>query len=93
MRFRSRVVAVVSSVVLAMGGASLAVAPAASAVSIPSQCQFQWNEPRTATTISAVHLRTGPGTFYTSLGILARGTGFTHYSWPTPTAAAGRGGR
>lgn len=83
MRITSRAVAVTSALVMAIGGASLAVAPTASAA-IPSKCQWQWSEPHRATTTTAVNLRTGPGTGYTSLGILSKGTGFTHYCLAYP---------
>ncbi|MFI1701412.1 SH3 domain-containing protein [Streptomyces bobili] len=79
MRIAARVAALTSAVLLTAGGATLAVAPTASAISRPSQCQYVWNTPHTAKTTAVVNLRTGPRTSYTSIGILSKGTGFTHY--------------
>ncbi|MGW3390737.1 hypothetical protein [Streptomyces cinereoruber] len=78
MRLTSRLVAVVSAVVLTTGGAVLAAAPMAVAASIPSACQYQWSTPHNARTIVSVNLRTGPGTGYASVGILVKETAFTH---------------
>ncbi|MET7621304.1 SH3 domain-containing protein [Streptomyces sp. NPDC005408] len=78
----------VAAATLAMGAtASLAFAPTASAVSIPSKCSYQWNTPHKAKTTTSVNLRTGPSTSYTSLGILAKGTGFTHYCIAAPNGS------
>ncbi|MEV1040546.1 SH3 domain-containing protein [Streptomyces sp. NPDC050204] len=79
MRISSRFVALATAAVVAGSGATLAMAPAASAVSIPSKCAYQWNTPHRAKTTTAVNLRTGPSTSYTALGVLSKGTGFTHY--------------
>jgi len=84
MRLPSRLVAVVSAAVLTSGGAVLATAPTAAAASIPSACQYQWNTPHNARTTAGVNLRTGPSTGYTSLGILTKGTTFTHYCLAYP---------
>ncbi|MFK0179664.1 SH3 domain-containing protein [Streptomyces xanthochromogenes] len=84
MPIKSRAMALTSAVLIAAAGATLAAAPAASAVSIPSQCQYQWNEPRNARTTTDVNLRTGPSTSYTSIGLLTTGTGFTHYCLAYP---------
>lgn len=67
------------------GGGTLATAPMATAVTIPSKCQYQWNVPHNAKTTTAANLRTGPSTGHTSLGILAKGTGFTHYCLAYPS--------
>jgi len=101
MHIASRAAAVTSAVVIAVGGASLALAPAASAVSIPSTCQYQWNVEHKANTTTNVNLRTGPGTSYTSRGLLTKGTGFTHYclayphgtnwAWGKVTSGANKG--
>ncbi|SCF97326.1 SH3 domain-containing protein [Streptomyces sp. Ncost-T10-10d] len=70
-------VAVTAGLLLASGGTASAAPSAAAA--IPSACTYQWNEPRKAATTTAVNLRSGPSTSYTSLGLLSKGTGFTHY--------------
>ncbi|KNE83351.1 SH3 domain-containing protein [Streptomyces xinghaiensis] len=87
MRIASRAVAVASAALLAAGGATLTAAPSAAAVSIPSKCQYQWYNPHKAKTTTSVHLRTGPSTGYTSLGILSKGTKFTHYCVAYPNGS------
>ncbi|CAL9676920.1 hypothetical protein SUDANB105_07975 [Streptomyces sp. enrichment culture] len=101
MRLHSRVAAVASAAVLMAAGATLATAPTAAAVSIPSKCQYQWNTPHNAKTTTGVNLRTGPSISYTSLGLLTKGTGFTHYclaypngtnwAWGKVTSGANKG--
>ncbi|MGY3056123.1 uncharacterized protein YraI [Streptomyces sp. TE3672] len=100
MRLSSRIAAIVSAAVMA-GGVSIAAAPTAAAVTIPSACQYQWNNPHNAKATTSVNLRTGPSTGYTSLGILSKGTGFTHYciggpsntnwAWGKVTSGANKG--
>ncbi|MFF4699963.1 SH3 domain-containing protein [Streptomyces chattanoogensis] len=84
MRIAARVVALTSAVLLTAGGATLAVAPTASAVSMPSKCQYAWNDPHKAKTTAVVNLRTGPSRSYVSIGTLSKGTRFTHYCLAYP---------
>ncbi|MFF9221185.1 SH3 domain-containing protein [Streptomyces viridosporus] len=93
MRLPSRVAAVAGAVVLMAGGATLATAPTAAAVPTPSNCQYRWYTPHNAKTTAGVNLRTGPSTGYTSLGTLAKGTGFTHYCIAYPNGTNWRGAR
>ncbi|ATM24570.1 hypothetical protein SMD44_p10071 (plasmid) [Streptomyces alboflavus] len=79
MRTPARLVALTSAALLTTGGATLAVAPTASAVSMPSKCQYAWNTPHYAKTTAVVNLRTGPSTSYSSKGNLSKRTRFTHY--------------
>ncbi|MFE7275330.1 SH3 domain-containing protein [Streptomyces sp. NPDC057623] len=62
---------------LSVIGAGIAIAPTASAASLPKDCLevYQVNKKMT----EAVHLRKGPGKKYTSLGILSKGTRFINY--------------
>ena len=76
----------------ALFGGTLLAAPAASAVSVPSACTTEWAWPQKKVATTAVNLRTGPSTAYTSLGILSKGVHFTEYctrnaewSWGTVT--------
>ena len=63
-----------SALGLSVLGAGIATAPTASAVSQPKGCIPSSKIP--SKTTKAVNLRTGPGTKYKSLGILAKGTRF-----------------
>ncbi|WP_244190727.1 SH3 domain-containing protein [Streptomyces caeruleatus] len=60
---------------LSVLGAGIATAPTASAASLPKGCVPAYGVPNKAT--KAVNLRSGPGTKYTSLGILSKGTRYT----------------
>ncbi|WP_369171016.1 SH3 domain-containing protein [Streptomyces sp. R28] len=65
---------------LSVIGTGIATAPTASAASLPKSCTTEWTSPqKMEITNSAVHLRSGPGAKYTSLGILHYDTQFTEY--------------
>jgi len=71
MRTVARRVATGAATLALLTGGAVAMAPAASAVGY-SACTKYINAWGSTTT--SVHLRTGPSTGYTSLGILSRGT-------------------
>lgn len=68
--------AVAASTALLVGG-TVAMAPTASAASMPKACDYVWQVPDYMKTTTAVNLRKGPGTKYASRGILAKGVRFT----------------
>lgn len=76
MRIARRIAAAAASTAVILGGAVL-TAPTASAASLPSACNLIVTQTKEAAT--SVNLRSGPGTSYTSLGILSTGTDFTEY--------------
>ncbi|MDX3382707.1 SH3 domain-containing protein [Streptomyces niveiscabiei] len=76
MRIVRQIAATAAASAVILGGAFL-TAPAASAASLPSACNLVVTQTKEAST--SVNLRSGPGTSYTSLGILATGVGFTEY--------------
>ncbi|WP_235192948.1 SH3 domain-containing protein [Streptomyces viridochromogenes] len=76
MRIARRIAAVAVSGAVILGGAVL-TAPTASAASLPRECNLILTQTKDVS--DAVHLRSGPGTGYTSLGILYNGAGFTEY--------------
>lgn len=71
----SRAVAVNSALVLAVGEEPRSLARPPRPPSRRSASANQWDSPHAAKTSTTVSLRTGPGTSYTSLELLARGTG------------------
>ncbi|UXY29457.1 SH3 domain-containing protein [Streptomyces sp. HUAS TT20] len=76
MRIGTRIAATAASAAVILGGAVL-TAPTASAASLPKACNLI--NTQTKSVSMAVHLRSGPGTKYTSLGILHKGARFTEY--------------
>ncbi|KAK1182693.1 SH3 domain-containing protein [Streptomyces sp. NPDC000941] len=76
MRIARRIGAAAASAAVILGGAVL-TAPTASAASLPRACNLIVTQTKEAS--AAVNLRSGPGTNYTSLGLLSKGTDFTEY--------------
>ena len=76
MRIVRTIAAAAASAAVILGGAVVA-APSASAASLPAACNLVLTLTKEAST--SVNLRSGPGTSYTSLGILATGVNFTEY--------------
>jgi len=76
MKLATRAALAAASTVAVLAGIS-ATAPAASAASLPKGCYG--GSPHTKDVSIAVNLRSGPGTNYTSLGILYSGADFTEY--------------
>jgi uncharacterized protein YraI len=75
-RIAQRIAAAAASAAVILGGAVL-TAPTASAASLPKACNLIVTQTKEAS--AAVNLRSGPGTNYTSLGLLSKGTDFTEY--------------
>ena len=77
MKLRQTVVRSLAATALGLSvmGAGVATALTASAASLPKGCVPAYAVPNKAT--KAVNLRSGPGTKYTSLGILSKGTRYT----------------
>ncbi|MDX3230165.1 SH3 domain-containing protein [Streptomyces sp. ME19-01-6] len=71
-----RIAAAAASAAVILGGAVL-TAPTASAASLPKACNLIGTQTKEVT--DAVHLRSGPGTSYSSLGLLQDGNDFTEY--------------
>ncbi|MFD4560182.1 SH3 domain-containing protein [Streptomyces sp. NPDC058469] len=93
----TRVAAGMASAAVLIGSA-VVVAPSASAASLPKSCNWEWAWPQKEETTTAINLRTGAGTKYTSLGILSKGVRFTEYcnkdfkwSYGTVTSGANKG--
>ncbi|MER6011045.1 SH3 domain-containing protein [Streptomyces bluensis] len=74
----NRFVAVAASSAVLLGGA-IATAPTASAESLPKACTTIEVPEQRKVTKSIVHLRSGPGTKYTSKGLLQKGTKFDEW--------------
>jgi uncharacterized protein YraI len=72
-----RVVTGAATLALLTGGA-VAMAPTASAVG-SSACTWTWQWPQKMEATTAVHLRSGPSSGYTSKGILYKGNDFKEY--------------
>ncbi|MET8982531.1 SH3 domain-containing protein [Streptomyces sp. NPDC004539] len=72
-----RTIATATASVAVLLGTTALTAPTASAASLPSQCNLVLTLTKEAST--SLNLRSGPGTSYTSLGILATGVKFTEY--------------
>ncbi|SDM63188.1 hypothetical protein SAMN04487981_10258 [Streptomyces sp. cf386] len=65
---------------LTLTAAGIATAGTATAASLPKACKGNvWVEPQKQVADTAVNLRSGPGTKYTSKGILYKNTRFSEY--------------
>ncbi|MET9669656.1 SH3 domain-containing protein [Streptomyces sp. NPDC006475] len=73
MKLKNRISALAVTTVVVVGGA-LAGAPSAAAV--PAACDWEWAWPQTNNATATVHLRSGPGSGYTSKGLLQKGIKF-----------------
>ncbi|MEU8972624.1 SH3 domain-containing protein [Streptomyces monashensis] len=85
MKIATRIVGAAASTALLIGGAMVAAPTAsaapqsASASALPRACDWEWAWPQKESMTTAVNLRSGPGTTYTSLGMLYKGVRFTEY--------------
>ncbi|MFF9458043.1 SH3 domain-containing protein [Streptomyces flaveolus] len=83
--------AAVSVAALSLAGGAVALAPSASAAVGKSGCSsITFNASGFIQRAQLVNLRSGPGTSYSSYGLVSNGTRLTYICYKSPTSSGGR---
>ncbi|MFF3817232.1 SH3 domain-containing protein [Streptomyces bluensis] len=90
MRIATRIAAVAASTAVLLGGAVVTAPTASAAPAKPCTTEYGKPFPHKVKTKNGVHLRSGPGTKYTSKGLLRNGVKFNEWCYPQGKWSYGR---